>query len=233
MVVSLDYYTRPHPRTDYRGEGKVCGIHQTMHTLPSASGCTDYREEGGSPGSPSNTLERRQHNAELIAKANTVSLPEVMHKYGFHIDGNNRKITCPFKFHSNGNERTSSFWYYPDTNSFYCFGCKSSRSPTDFVALYENIARCKAATKIIEAFGSEVSDDWEVSFNSQEQQEIVVAFCDSIRTVITDNPNALEQIEAITEAFDMLNEKYQLDIEGTKKLISKMQERLDHICSVK
>ena len=202
-----------------------------MQPLPSRNGSIDYGEERGDFGDASSSSERREHFAELIAKANTVPLPEVMRKYGFLVDAYNRKIPCPFKFHQNGNERTASFWYYPDTNSFYCFGCKSSRSPSDFVALYDDISRSKAASKIIESFSGDVSEDWEVSFNSQEQQELVIAFSNTIRSAIRDCPDNLIGIEMITGAFDMITEKHQqLDVEGTKKFIAKMTEKLEAVC---
>jgi hypothetical protein len=202
-----------------------------MQSLSSRSGSCDYSEEQSDFGDASSPAERRQYFAELIAKANTVPLPEVMRKYGFLVDAYNRKIPCPFKFHQNGNERTASFWYYPDTNSFYCFGCKSSRSASDFVALYDGVSRSKAASKIIESFSSEVSDDWEVSFNSQEQQEMVIAFSNTIRSAIRDCPGKLADVEMITGAFDMITEKYpQLDLDGTKRLIAKMTEKLEATC---
>jgi hypothetical protein len=202
-----------------------------MQPLPSRNGATDYGEEQGGFGYANDVVERRQQLAELIAKANTVPLPEVMRKYGFLVDQFNRKIACPFKFHQNGNERTASFWYYPDTNSFYCFGCKSSRSPSDFVALYDGVSRIKAASKIIESFASEVSDDWELSFNSTEHHDVVVAFSNSIQNAMRNCPDKLVDIETIAEAFDMITEKYQqLDLDSTKKLIAKMTERLEAVC---
>jgi hypothetical protein len=51
---------------------------------------------------------------------------------------------CPFH-----NERRPSFKVYPDTNSFYCYGCGASGSIIDFVARYHGVKPLEAA-KIID-----------------------------------------------------------------------------------
>ena len=48
--------------------------------------------------------------------------------------GTNFKGLCPF--HS---EKTASFYVYPQTSSYYCYGCKASGSVIDFVMEMENI----------------------------------------------------------------------------------------------
>src|SRR5258708_1217590 len=43
------------------------------------------------------------------------------------------KMTCPFKFHKNGKERTASFRLHDKKNIFTCFGCGSYGSILDFL----------------------------------------------------------------------------------------------------
>lgn len=58
---------------------------------------------------------------DLVALAQLLGVP-------LQREGRVYKTCCPF--HS---ERTPSFTMYPDTNSFYCFGCGVSGDPIDFV----------------------------------------------------------------------------------------------------
>ena len=88
-----------------------------------------------------------------INKANTANLLNVVMKYGIHIDQNNN-ICCPF--HKNGQERSASFYLYPETNSYYCFGCKIYGKPVDFVACIENISKYEAASIILNGFDTGV-----------------------------------------------------------------------------
>ncbi len=152
-----------------------------------------------------------------------------MAKYGIRIDPMNKTIVCPFKHHQNGNERTGSFNYYPESNSFWCFGCKTGRGTTDFVAAFDSTTRTKAAYKIVKMFVDEIADDWEfVACNTKEKQDEIISFANSIRTAISKHPDQIEAIERLTFAFDAMNEKYgrQLNIEALKALSSKLQAKL-------
>ena len=74
----------------------------------------------------------------IFAKANSSNLLNIFNYYNIDIDSYNNKIICPF--HKNGQEQSASFYYYPSTNSFHCFGCKVSGQAVDFVSLYEDIS---------------------------------------------------------------------------------------------
>src|ERR1700744_449780 len=74
----------------------------------------------------------------LISQANSADILAVLRQYGVRVDEYNNKCICPFSFHAN--EKTASFKYYKDTNSFYCFGCKSGGGVVNFVSLYNNIS---------------------------------------------------------------------------------------------
>ena len=47
---------------------------------------------------------------------------------------------CPFH-----NEKTPSFVVYPDTQSFYCFGCGAAGDVINFVRKYNNLSYVEAA----------------------------------------------------------------------------------------
>ena len=51
-------------------------------------------------------------------------------------------------------ERTPSFYFYPETNSFYCFGCKQAGGPVRLVSLMEEIAPYSASLLLLENFDS-------------------------------------------------------------------------------
>ena len=55
---------------------------------------------------------------------------------------------CPF--HS---EKTPSFYVYPDTQSFYCFGCGADGDVIDFTARLYNLTPKEAAEKLAQDFG--------------------------------------------------------------------------------
>ena len=55
---------------------------------------------------------------------------------------------CPF--HS---EKTPSFYVYPDTQSFYCFGCGATGDAVDLTAKLFGIGLREAAVKLAEDFG--------------------------------------------------------------------------------
>src|SRR3984957_15973216 len=90
----------------------------------------------------------------LIRKANSVDIVSIFRQYDLKIDEYLTKCFCPFPFHR---ERTASFKYYKDTNSFYCFGCKSGGGPVEFVALIGSIDKREAAEKIVSKFEADIN----------------------------------------------------------------------------
>ncbi len=61
---------------------------------------------------------------------------------------------CPF--HS---EKTPSFVVYPESNSFYCFGCQSGGSAINFIQKIENISYVEAIKLLAERVGMPLFDD--------------------------------------------------------------------------
>jgi hypothetical protein len=51
-------------------------------------------------------------------------------------ESNTYRMTCPFKFHKNGHERTASFRFNAKTNVFFCFGCNEGSNILRFLQLY-------------------------------------------------------------------------------------------------
>src|SRR5437016_1222250 len=105
-----------------------------MHKLQDSTGFNSFGETSWETGDTSDSSSRKAYFKELIAKANSVRLIRIFGFYGIRIDEQNKKIICPFKSHSNGKESTPSFVYYPQTNTYCCYGCKQGSTPVDFVA---------------------------------------------------------------------------------------------------
>ncbi|HWZ23229.1 MAG TPA: CHC2 zinc finger domain-containing protein [Cytophagaceae bacterium] len=192
-----------------------------------------FSEESGEIGNIETAFTIKQFYKDLIQKADSVPLTTVLSHYGIKIDVYTKKVTCPFKKHSNGRERTPSFQYYPDTNTFYCHGCKSSRSSTDFVAIMDNTSNAKAAYKILELYGSEVTSDG--SENDQivdysERLEIMMDFSNFVREFMRKNYNnklLLVLINLTTEAFDKMNDRHELDNVSLKDLVEKLKSKVE------
>jgi len=171
-------------------------------------------------------------NKNLINEANSIDLLKIFNLYNINID--NRKCVCPFLNHKGGRESSPSFYFYPETNSFYCFGCKIGTLPVDFVSNIENIGRIKAATKIIESFGSEeIQNIVNINNNFQlEKNQLLIDFSFFIHEKIIyykNNKEALDKIEDTTYVFDKLNNKYDLDVKALKSTILKIKDRIDEI----
>ena len=68
--------------------------------------------------------------------------------------GKNFKGLCPFH-----GERTPSFTVYPDTNSFYCFGCQAGGGLVNFIQKAENLSYVEAVGYICEKNNIPLPDD--------------------------------------------------------------------------
>lgn len=164
----------------------------------------------------------------LIRKANSLGILSIFREYDLKIDEYTTKCFCPFPFHK---ERTASFKYYNDTNSFYCFGCKSGGGPVEFVALMASIPKDKAAAKILARF--DIDPTLEISADHADfvsRQQLFLEFSTLIRNFISDNLDdkyAMDYCEKVTLIFDTINFKHNLDNDGLKSLISKLKTKLD------
>lgn len=169
---------------------------------------------------------------EIIEKANSLALPKAFKYYGVHIDQYHRKCTCPFQKHKGGRESSASFYYYPETNTFWCFGCKTGTTTVDFVANLENLTKVQAAFKALNLFadGTETSNlISKHKENYQEKTELMFNFAEAVRKKISNNTHLLPQIEEICASFDKMNNKYELDVDALKFLINKINLKLELI----
>jgi hypothetical protein len=166
----------------------------------------------------------------LINQANTIDLLLIFKSYNLNIDTYSRKAQCQFLFHKSGAENSASFYYYKDTNSFYCFGCKHGGSSTDFVSLIDGITKTEAAEKLLKKFASDPNfDGAEVSKNFITRQELYLDFSNMIREFIYANLNdelSLGYAEKISLVFDTINQKHSLDNDGLLSLIDKLKIKL-------
>ena len=61
---------------------------------------------------------------------------------------------CPFH-----NEKTPSFTVYPDSNSFYCFGCGAGGDAITFIRRIENLDYVEAVKTVAQAAGMKMPED--------------------------------------------------------------------------
>lgn len=163
----------------------------------------------------------------LIKQANTADLLTILKSYGIHLDEHTRKCLCPFPFHAN--ERTGSFTYYKDTNSFYCFGCKSGGGPVNFVSLYDEITKSDAATKISSKFYTDPNAIVRNTSDFVDKQKLLLEFSELIRTFVFDNlddKHALAYAEKVGLIFDTITLRHNLDNAGLNSLINKLRIKL-------
>ncbi len=166
----------------------------------------------------------------IIYKADTVPLQHLFKHYGLNLSENNRKIICPFLSHKGGRESSASFYYYPHSNSFWCFGCKIGRGCCDFVSNMDKTSKVRAAFKIINLFSQEVDEEQIVDRQSySERMQILMSFSNMIRNF---RQHHLDQksfifIEDIGKVFDKINNKYDLSNEALKTVIEHLKVRVE------
>jgi DNA primase len=197
-----------------------------MRPLPSTARPDSSSEVSSEAGDIAEAFTGKDYYQELINRANTVPLVKVLRHYGVRIDEHNRKVTCPFKSHSGGRERTASFWYYPDTNTYHCFGCKVGNRPVDFVAEMDHLTRVQAAHKVLELFESDVDEDNIYDRKSfSERLEIMTEFSTAVRDFYQtySTEKARVYVEAVCKKFDTLNLKMKLNNEALARVVEEFK----------
>ena len=195
-------------------------------TGPDSSGETSWEDR-----SFNYTSAGQNNNKELIYRANSVLLSQIFSHYGLHADANNHKIICPFPAHKGGRETTASFYYYPHTNSFNCFGCGVGGSCCDFVANKENISKDKAAIKILSLFSDDVVADGEVvQINFSERLEIMLDFSATVREFRQEHfdEKSTDFIEHICWVYDAMNDKHKnkLDNDALRRMVQNLKKKI-------
>ena len=185
-------------------------------------------EDGGITAS----FTGRDFYEDLIFKANSVPILSVFNHYNVAINENNKKIICPFPGHKDGRENTPSFVYYPETNTFWCFGCTTGTSCVDFVVNFEKISRVDAAYKILDLFNNSIVYDLDiVRIDSNEKLQIMIEFSDAVRAFLSTHQDekAREFIDKICRRFDIINDKLRdkLTIDALKFIVAEYKYIID------
>jgi hypothetical protein len=170
---------------------------------------------------------------DVIPKANTVPLKHMFKHYNLRINEYHRKMTCPFKSHKGGRETTPSFYYYPDQNSFKCYGCGIGNQyahSVEFMAAMENISKFQAAMKILNLFGSEADDDYVIDTNDMsERLEIMMEFSNLVREFRQSfsGDHAHNYIEYVCRIYDRLCATHEkLDNEALRNATSDLKTEI-------
>jgi hypothetical protein len=204
-----------------------------MRPISNSAGSDSHSQTSGEIGDIAKAFIGKNSYKELIERANTVPLARVFKHYGIRVDEHNRRITCPFKSHSGGHESTPSFWYYPHTDSFRCYGCGVGHPHAhacEFVAAMEGISRLKAANKILELFSADVDDDGNIfaGHNFSERLQIMMDFSNAVREFRHSNPDQQSQkfIEDICWVYDQHNLKHDHTNEALRHIVEQLTERI-------
>lgn len=167
---------------------------------------------------------------DLIRHANTVPIVRVFKHYGVRLDEQHIRVTCPFKSHNGGRENTPSFYYYPHTNSYHCFGCKVGNRACDFVAEMDGCSKTKAAQKILSLFGSDADVDNVLDRQDfSERLEIMMDFSNTIREFrqTYTHVDAQTFIEDKCRIYDQLHARHKnLDNEALRELVRQLKEEI-------
>lgn len=203
-----------------------------MRDVPNTSRSNSVGETSGQDRDLTSAFTGKDEYQEIVKKAETYPLVKVFKKYNINIDNFNRKSVCPFPSHKGGKESTASFYFYPETNTFWCFGCKVGRSSVDFVSKIENLNKIQAALKIIK----NSDNDFEFSGTFQDLQDdyaeknkIHFSFSKKMKEIIHSNPSSLEEIEKIYYVFDKMNSKYELELSALKLLVERLTPKIEKL----
>lgn len=200
-----------------------------MLVLPDTAGRTCDSEASFKDTDFTTPDGRKVSTKSIIDQANIIPLQYLFKEFNIPLDMNNRKTRC--LFHHGGNERSASFYFYPDSNRFHCFGCNKTGLPTDLVALIKRMSKLDAAVFILEKFAGHINPSDELSETKDIfSNDIVVEFSNTIRDFIKSNgvsPEAVTFAEKLCYSFDTINEKHSLDHAGLVRLIGKLRVRLE------
>jgi hypothetical protein len=201
-----------------------------MCPLSDSTGSISNSQVSGEAGDIAEAFTGKDYYQDLIGQANKVPLIRIFKYYGIHADEHSRKITCPFKSHKGGRENSASFLYYPDTNSFCCFGCHVGgpfAHSCEFVAAMDGISRDKAAYKVLTLFGADIDED--LIYNKEnlsERLEIMMDFSNTVREFheTFSNVEAQVYIEEACEKYDTLNIRKKPDNEALRRIVELIKE---------
>lgn len=142
--------------------------------------------------------------------------------YNLNINKSNTKTICPFASHSNGSERTASFVYYPESNTYWCFGCKQGNTSIDFVKNMEGLNYYQALDKI-----SSLNDDNTITIKrSSSFEEYFTKYNEFSSKLSVLFRNDYDKAMEIMKSFDEIKLEYCFNQEEVIKLIDKLILRI-------
>lgn len=162
---------------------------------------------------------------ELISRANAVPLIKVLKLYGVRVEQYSHNITCPFKSHKNGKERTPSFSCIFDTNSFYCHACHIGGGPVNFVSNYDAVDKEDAARKILQIFNDDVDESLLLDRSgANDQNEAMLEFSRAVLEFRQNNQteHAYNFIEYVCWVYDRMNLLHKHDSNALRSLNAKL-----------
>lgn len=172
--------------------------------------------------------DKKSSKEEAIRRANSFPLKSLFAKYNIYTDDYNKIIKCPFKTHKGGMESSASFYFYPETNTFHCFGCGKTGGPVAFYSFIEEVSFKEAFKKIINAVGNhETLQSSSIDF--KEKYSILKEFSDVVRKFRSFNLSEDDFIfiENICYSFDQICIKYNLSNEKLRNVIKKLQQKIE------
>lgn len=208
-----------------------------MQSIPDTNGYDSENPESGEVDSFEPAPTGGQSYRALIQRANSIPLKIIFKAFNVNIeDSGKNNIICPFPKHHGrnrtGRESSASFYFYPDTNSFWCFGCKVGTRATNFVAAMDNSSHIDAAYKILDHFES-ASDGVSIympGIDYGERLEILMDFSNCLRDFMQEHQGEHEAIffvERLASVFDRHNAKRNLDNKALKLVISKLKDKVN------
>lgn len=187
-------------------------------------------EARGKDRDASNSFTGKTYYNELIDKANTVPILNIFRYYNVPINEFSIKTTCPFPSHKGGRERTPSFWYYAETNTFFCFGCNKGGGPCLFVSYMEGVSKTRAAQKIIELFGQSIGEiDAEDPGDFYDKMDLMLSFSNKVREFRSKflDENSYLYIEGICKIYDDKNKKHKINTKALRSIVNNLIEQID------
>ena len=207
-----------------------------MRHISNTPGPLGYGETSWEAGGIGEVSPGKTFSQELIGKANTVPLTRIFKHYGLRITETHYSVVCPFKTHKGGRESTASFRYYPDTNTFNCYGCNVGgyyAHGVEFVAAYDGISKFKAAQKIMSLFQSDVDGEAPECPDNSEKLEMMMEFSTTVREFrsahIDDKAESF--VENICLTYDTVMMKHKLDNSALRRIIDELKLEMESYSS--
>ena len=198
-----------------------------MCPIPNTARSNSNSETPGETGSVAAAFAGKDYYQELIGKANSVPIAKLFKHYEIRLDSHNRKTCCPFTSHKGGRERTPSFYFYPDTNSFNCYGCNIGGRCCELVMHMEHCTKVQAAYKILQMYESDVDEDNIYDPEDfEERLRIMMDFSDTVREFYRNYPTeeAGVYVDQACLKFDTLNLKKKLNNEALARIVEQLKD---------